>query len=149
MSTSTEAEPQTWSTTYLSMAVPAVAGWTAGTPHPTTPNVLPRSLRRPGRLGMPRARRTCLGDRPRGRTTRSSARSGDSGESAESEPEGVGPRPFGWQCRRAILWRISSWLSALETPGRDPWSVRELPFGAWRLRVILCHALERAEAVES
>jgi hypothetical protein len=40
-------------------------------------------------------------------------------------------------------------VSALETSGRDPWSVCELPCGLWRVRAALCRALEGAERVSS
>jgi hypothetical protein len=43
------------------------------------------------------------------------------------------------------LWWFSGRLTALEVSRDDPWRVRELPFGLWRLRRRVCRALERIE----
>jgi hypothetical protein len=43
------------------------------------------------------------------------------------------------------LWRLSHWLTVLETPGDDPWRPRELPLATWRARRKLARLLERLE----
>jgi hypothetical protein len=47
-----------------------------------------------------------------------------------------------------ILWWISRRLTSLEVPA-DPWQVRELPFGLWRIRRRVCRAFERLEGESS
>ena len=43
-----------------------------------------------------------------------------------------------------VLWWLATRLSELEMAG-DPFAVKELPFGLWRLRARVCRALERLE----
>jgi hypothetical protein len=50
--------------------------------------------------------------------------------------------------RALFLGWISRRLTSLEVPA-DPWQVRELPLGLWRLRRRVCWALERLEGESS
>jgi hypothetical protein len=45
------------------------------------------------------------------------------------------------------LWRLSGLLVGIETPAADPWVIRELPLGLWRVRRQVCRALERLETL--
>jgi hypothetical protein len=44
----------------------------------------------------------------------------------------------------ALAW-VSNRLTNLQVTAADPWAVRELPPGLWRVQRVICRALERLE----